>query len=1009
MTISTTTIKNSFSGDGSTTAFTYTFPINTTSEISVIERSALGIETIKAEGTGSTNYGIADNGAAGGTVTMVTAPADGTTLILRRNTDLTQETDYVANDPFPAETHEDALDKLQMQNQELQEQADRSFKVSRSNTITSSEFTDSAADRASKTLGFNSDGNLTTVADFLPAGGDSAQFTYSTTTTDADPGSGFIRFNNATIASATIAYIDDAEANGTDVSAWVQSFDDVVANPTNRGRIRVSKANTLDTWHVFKVNAAVTDASGYTKIPLTYIDGAGTIANNDKVFVSFVSSGEDGVSPGYFYKFATSTTDGDPGAGILRFDDSTYADVTEIYIDDADQHGGATNADTLTWGSSTAGHKGFIQIVDVNDKATYVKFKVTGTSTDASGYNKLTVVHVTSNNTFSADDELSVHFTASGNDGAIPGYEYTFDTNTADSDPGAGDVKFNNATYASVTRIYIDDADANGVTTQADTLTWGASDSVIKGFIHISDTNDHSTYARFKVTAAVTDASGYNTITVVHLASNNTFSASDNLSVHFTRNGDFGDAATIEVNNVTVSTVSAGGSATATVANAGSTAEASLNFAFGIPTGATGATGADGDVTAAGVATLTNKTLTAPKINEDVAVTSTATEINLLDGKAATNLALVGKTEGTNFTNSLLVGHATTGTLNAAENNTGVGIGALDAITSGDKNTAIGTNAGTDLNSGSFNTLNGYGSGENITTGSENTAIGTNALGNVLTGSNNTALGSAALNAATGSYNTALGYQAARLIEGGAYNIAIGNASGDNITSGNGNVIIGSINADSATGNRQLKIADGTDGSVNWITGDIDSNVTIGGTLTSNTGLVKTVGKESIWVPSNAMTPTTTNGAERASVETTATRPDMQVLDFDKDADEYAQFSIAFPKSWNLGTVTFQAFWSGIAATTDVDWGVQAVAMNDNQTIDVAFGTAVVVTDNAQGAVEELLVSAESGAITIAGTPADNDLTYFQIYRDVSGDAMAGDARLHGVKIFYTTDAANDA
>ena len=177
----------------------------------------------------------------------------------------------------------------------------------------------------------------------------------------------------------------------------------------------------------------------------------------------------------------------------------------------------------------------------------------------------------------------------------------------------------------------------------------------------------------------------------------------------------------------------------------------------------------------------------------------------------------------------------------------------------------------------------------------------------------------------------------------------------------------------------------------------------------ASAGTLKQAGKETIWIPSNAMTPTTTNGAERATVETTATRPDMQVLDFDKDADQFAQFSIAFPNSWNLGTVTFQAFWSGIAATTDVDWGVQAVAMNDNQTIDVAFGTAVVVTDNAQGAVEELLVSAESGAITIAGTPADNDLTYFQIYRDVSGDGMAGDARLHGVKIFYTTNAANDA
>ena len=672
MTISTTIIKNSYSGDGSVVAFTYAFKITDEDFIEVIVKTDLtGTESVRAIGTGSTNYAVTGVGeAGGGTVTFVTAPTSAETVVLRRSTTQTQALDLIENDNLPANSLENAFDKNLSIAQELQEQLDRSFKVSRTNTISSAEFTDSATARASKTLGFNSDGNLTTVADFLPAGGDSAQFTYSTTTTDADPGAGFIRFNNATIASATIAYIDDAEANGTDVSAWVQSFDDVVANPTNRGRIRVSKANTLDTWHVFRVNAAVTDASGYTKIPLTYIDGAGSLSNNDKVFVSFVSSGEDGVSPGYFYKFATSTTDGDPGAGLLRFDNSTYANVTEIYIDDADQHGGATNVDTITWGSSTAGHKGFIQIVDVNDKATYVKFKVTGVSTDASGYNKLTVVHVTSNGTFSAADELSVHFTASGNDGAIPGYEFTFDSSTTDADPGAGDIRLNNGTYADVTRLFIDDADANGGAASADVLTWGASDSVIKGFIHISDTNDHSTYARFKVTAAVTDASGYNKITVVHLTSNNTFSAGDNLSVHFTRNGDFGSAATIEVNNVTVSTVAVGGSATATVANAGSTSEASLNFAFGIPTGATGATG---DVSLTGTQTLTNKTLTAPVLSGSASSAGTilfkedtdnGTNAITLKGAAATadvtltlpaaTDTLVGKATTDTFTNKTL-------------------------------------------------------------------------------------------------------------------------------------------------------------------------------------------------------------------------------------------------------------------------------------------------------------------------------------------------------------------
>jgi len=191
---------------------------------------------------------------------------------------------------------------------------------------------------------------------------------------------------------------------------------------------------------------------------------------------------------------------------------------------------------------------------------------------------------------------------------------------------------------------------------------------------------------------------------------------------------------------------------------------------------------------------------------------------------------------------------------------------------------------------------------------------------------------------------------------------------------------------------------------------DINGTCDVSGTLTNASTAVNVAGKQTIWVPSNAMTPTTSNGcADIVAVETTSGRPDMYVLDFDKDSDEHAQFAVAFPKSWNLGTVTFQVFWSGIASADDVDWGLQGVAMNDNETIDVAYGTAVVVTDNAQSAVEELLVSAESGAVTIAGTPADDDLCYFRIFRDVSGDAMAGDARLHGVKIFYTTDAKNDA
>ena len=180
----------------------------------------------------------------------------------------------------------------------------------------------------------------------------------------------------------------------------------------------------------------------------------------------------------------------------------------------------------------------------------------------------------------------------------------------------------------------------------------------------------------------------------------------------------------------------------------------------------------------------------------------------------------------------------------------------------------------------------------------------------------------------------------------------------------------------------------------------------------ASAGTLLQAGKQTIWVPATAMTPTASNGcANLATVETTAGRPDMNVLDFDKDSDEFAQFSVAFPKSWNAGTVTFQFYWSGNASTDGVAMSLQGVAFADNDSIDTAYGTAVVVQDDAQGAVEELLVSAESSAITIAGSPGDNELVYFRIGRDVSdsNDDMAADCRLHGVKLFFTTDAANDA
>jgi hypothetical protein len=138
--------------------------------------------------------------------------------------------------------------------------------------------------------------------------------------------------------------------------------------------------------------------------------------------------------------------------------------------------------------------------------------------------------------------------------------------------------------------------------------------------------------------------------------------------------------------------------------------------------------------------------------------------------------------------------------------------------------------------------------------------------------------------------------------------------------------------------------------------------------------------------------------------------PELKCLDFADGADDFAQFTVSFPKSWNEGTVTFQAFWTVTGTNTGtVAWGLSGVAFADNADQNAAFGTNVVATAKAfSGTSNDMTVSAVSEAVTIANAAVDT-MTYFQIMRDISADTQSGAARLLGIKLFFTTDAANDA
>lgn len=196
--------------------------------------------------------------------------------------------------------------------------------------------------------------------------------------------------------------------------------------------------------------------------------------------------------------------------------------------------------------------------------------------------------------------------------------------------------------------------------------------------------------------------------------------------------------------------------------------------------------------------------------------------------------------------------------------------------------------------------------------------------------------------------------------------------------------------------------------------GAADTGLVSDGTDPGWTGIRKQ-GLETIWIPATAMRATASNGCgSLTTTETTAGRPDIVGLPFDASSDEHAQFSVAMPKSWNEGTVTAQFYWTHNGGQTGgldgVAFAIQGVAVSDDDTLDVAYGTAIAMSAKDGATAEDLYASAVTSAVTIAGTPAAGDLCYFRVLRDVSdaGDDLDVDAILIGVKLYFTTNAGDD-
>ncbi len=166
-----------------------------------------------------------------------------------------------------------------------------------------------------------------------------------------------------------------------------------------------------------------------------------------------------------------------------------------------------------------------------------------------------------------------------------------------------------------------------------------------------------------------------------------------------------------------------------------------------------------------------------------------------------------------------------------------------------------------------------------------------------------------------------------------------------------------------------------------------------------------------ISLPAAAWTPTTTSGcAAIATVEAGTNDIDYRVLDFATGSDENAFINFQMPDSWDAGVIQFRYVWTnaGGGSAETVVFELSGRAYADNDAIDQAVSTPAIEVEDTWIAQGDIHISAWSGDVTLAGTPASGEWVHLEIMRDVSGDDMTGDARLIEVQIRYKQKQYSD-
>lgn len=180
MTVSSATNKVQSVGNGSTTAFSFPYPVKSSSHLVVtLTDTSTNVETVQTITTHYTVTLASDLSSA--TVTFLTAPAVGIRVTIKRRVPYTQTTDYTESSTFPAEATETALDLSAMASGQLSESVSRSLQMKETSTFSGTPYVDDPV--AGNIIGWNDAGTAlenkgavpssVSITSFLAAGGSS--------------------------------------------------------------------------------------------------------------------------------------------------------------------------------------------------------------------------------------------------------------------------------------------------------------------------------------------------------------------------------------------------------------------------------------------------------------------------------------------------------------------------------------------------------------------------------------------------------------------------------------------------------------------------------------------------------------------------------------------------------------------------------------------------------------------------------------------------------------------